>query len=92
MRTILEYALSGGKGKGNVAFYEESQFRELTTVDMNTKYATTIQFDFGLGSDGCDPAESGDDVYLSYSKNGGVTWTLIKALRKSLLERALVIR
>ena len=81
---VAEYAFGGQNGDGYVVFNELSPFRQLTTVDMNTQYATTIQFTFSLGASGCDSAESGDDVYLSYSKNGGTTWTLIQALSKIL--------
>ena len=56
-----------------------SSLRQITTVDLDTRFLTNFTFTFILGGDeGCGLAETGEDVYLSYSKNGGVTWTLIK--------------
>lgn len=54
-----------------------SSLRQIATVDLDTRYMTTFKFTFLLGGSGCDLAERGDDVYLSYSKNGGITWTQI---------------
>ena len=54
-----------------------SALRQIMTVDLDTRFLSTFQFTFVLGGAGCDAARKGQDVYLSYSKNGGVTWSQI---------------
>ena len=55
-----------------------SSLRQVTTVDLDMRLLWKFAFTFSLGGKGCNIAERGEDVYLSYSKNGGITWTLIK--------------
>jgi hypothetical protein len=56
-----------------------SSLRQVTTVDLDTRLLWKFAFTFMLGGGGdCSVATRGEDVYLSYSKNGGVTWNLIQ--------------
>ena len=81
--------IGGGLGKpcstsaGSVIVMSgASSLRQISTIDLDTRFLTTFMFTFRLGGGSCDYAERGDDVYLSYSKNGGVTWTQIKIFGK----------
>ena len=63
--------------------------RLITTIDMDARFLTTFSFTFILGGSGCETAESGEDVYLSYSINGGVTWNLLMVLGIVIVEYTL---
>ena len=60
--------------------------RLLTTIDLDTRFLTDFSFGFILGGSGCDPAESGEDVYVSFSKNAGVTWNTLKILGANVVQ------
>ncbi len=57
--------------------------RYLETCDINASPCTTIDFCLFLGNNGsggapCENVDAGDDIYLDYSTDGGVTWVPIQ--------------
>lgn len=71
----------GGSGKS--LFFTAGNWgdtsRYVTTKGVNVADGGTISFDliFGNSSNGGENADSGEDVALEYSTNGGSTWTRI---------------
>ena len=61
---------------GNAWLMNGSGTREIITRDINVSSGGTVEFRVYMsnGSDGCNAAESGEDVYLDYSIDGGTSW------------------
>jgi hypothetical protein len=60
-----------------IYFYSSGQ-RYIETNDMNLSMGGTLEFDLYIDYYYyCDPAETGDDVYLEYSTDGGNSWNIL---------------
>lgn len=61
---------------GNAWLMNGGGLREIITNDLNVSAGGTVDFRVYMsnGSDGCNAAEGGEDVYLDYSINGGASW------------------
>ncbi|XP_076045051.1 reelin-like isoform X2 [Oratosquilla oratoria] len=75
----------GVLGQGRAAVFLGEGYRGITTVDINTTDAHFLQFHFvaGMPSDvgNCPgPDQASESIYVHYSCNGGVTWTLLHTL------------
>jgi Zn-dependent metalloprotease/plastocyanin len=64
----------------NALYFDGSNNRQATTNPINTVSGGTINFylEISNGTAPCERADSGEDVVLSYSANGGITWINIK--------------
>ena len=66
---------------GNNLYFSLAGQRFAVTMDIDTRKANFIEFNFRLGSftssGGCDSSSLSDLVALMYSTDGGVTYTLI---------------
>ncbi|KAL3853203.1 hypothetical protein ACJMK2_016762, partial [Sinanodonta woodiana] len=66
---------------GNALTFHEDHLRMAVTRDIDTSMLNTIEFYFLYGCNGGDlnwPRK--ESVLLQYSKNGGITWNLLKEL------------
>ena len=57
--------------------------RLLETTDLNLTQAAYVQFTIQVGSTqtGCPrPSDSTENIFLQYSTNGGVTWTVLQTI------------
>ena len=57
---------------GSLYFYDNND-RELVTNVLNLSLGADVSFDLQMGD--CESADSGEDVVLQISNNGGYTWT-----------------
>lgn len=80
----------GANGGSATALHFDSNGgdRAATTVGFNTAPCTTLDFCLFIGNSGsggapCENADSGEDVLLEYSTNGGATWILIQTFLQS---------
>ncbi len=62
---------------GSSLFFDGIGNRSIESVDFDMSDGGSIQFEIQIsnGSQGCDGAEPGEDVFLQYSTNGGANWT-----------------
>lgn len=84
--SLIEATASGdcGTSSGNSAMHFEgvSGNREAVTIPLEISSCNKINFCLympGAGSAPCEGPDSGDDVYLDYSIDGGGTWTNIQS-------------
>ncbi|CAH1782623.1 unnamed protein product [Owenia fusiformis] len=73
---------------GKAAVFGNDGLRQITTSDINSTNSKYLQFTIRIGSmsdtSSCPPpSEMSQSVFLHYSCNGGVTWTLLKELMYS---------
>lgn len=69
---------SCGAVSGNALYFDGYPARQAVTKDVNVASGGTISFSFKLAYNSaypCEGADSGDDVLLQYSTNGGASWT-----------------
>lgn len=71
-----------GSITGDALLFDGAPDRWAETNDMNTTAGGSITFSIKIadGTAPCDNANPGEDVYLQYSNNGGVSWTNITTL------------
>lgn len=64
----------------NALYFDGSGVRAAITKPLNTNAGGNINFYLKIasGSSPCEAADAGEDITLSYSNNGGATWTIIK--------------
>lgn len=67
---------------GSSLFFNGNGNRILQSIDYNMSNGGSVQFQIQIsdGSQGCDGAEPGEDVFLQYSTNGGANWTNLTSL------------
>lgn len=73
---------SCGSYSGNTAYFYDSTARIIETYSFDLSAGGNISFKLkvGSGASPCDDAEFGDDIYLEYSINNGVSWESIATL------------
>lgn len=67
---------------GSSLFFDGNGIRTVESVDFDMTDGGSIQFQIQIsdGTQGCDGAEPGEDVFLQYSTNGGVNWSNLFSL------------
>jgi len=78
--------VSCGSMTGNALHFDGAGTREAVTNASNTTTCTSIDFCivFGTGSAPCENADTGEDVVLEYSNDGGTTWITINTYLESI--------
>jgi hypothetical protein len=84
--TIWSTVGSGSASTGNCGAlngyslqFTGSYTRYAETNDLNLSQVQSIQFGIKIGNGGlCEDVDSGEDIVLEYSNDGGSTWTLIQ--------------
>lgn len=68
-----------GSVAGDACYFEDASTRVAETPDLDVSGGGTVEFHivFGDGGSPCEDAETGEDVVLEYSTDGGGTWNLI---------------
>jgi gliding motility-associated-like protein len=71
---------------GNSLYFNDAGIRQAVTNNLNINNGGTIRFalKFGTGAAPCEDADFGEDVTLSYSTNGGGSWTNIATYYENL--------
>ena len=78
-----------GSMTGNALHFNGSTTpREAVTIPQNVSSCTSVDFCLFIGNSGsggspCENADSGEDVELQYSTNGGTTWTTIQVFNQA---------
>lgn len=67
---------------GSSLFFNGNGNRVLESIDFNMSNGGSVQFQIQIsdGSQTCDGAEPGEDVFLQYSTNGGTNWINLVSL------------
>lgn len=70
-----------GSSSGNGYYFNQAGARSVVTNPLDLSDGGTLNFDIKIsnGSDGCDDAEFGDNVVVSYSANNG-PWVVLSTL------------
>lgn len=64
----------------SVAFIGATRFLESADFDMSQGGGVTFSIQISDGANGCDGAETGENVILQFSVNGGASWTTLMTL------------
>ena len=74
-----------GSVAGDALFFNGGGTRSAETVDFNLTNGGSLSFyiKVATGTAPCDDAEIGEDIFLEYSTNGGVTWVPMATLLES---------
>ncbi|OFX22987.1 MAG: hypothetical protein A2033_13230 [Bacteroidetes bacterium GWA2_31_9] len=69
----------GANSGYNSLYFNDGSSRYAETIDLELNNTAGVEFNlkFGSGSSPCENADSGEDVVLEYSTNGGYTWTIL---------------
>ena len=78
--------LNCGSMTGNALHFDGIGLREAITNSMDLTACTSIDFCIMIGAGGapCENADAGEDVDLSYSIDGGITWVLIQKFDEAI--------
>ncbi len=65
-------------------YFSGATERYAETVDLNLTFVDEVSFQLFISyysASGCDVANSGDDIYLEYSTDAGITWNSIQTFK-----------
>lgn len=77
-------SVCGNVNSSSLAFTGNTRFLESTDFDFSQGGGVTFSIHISNGMNGCDGAETGEDVILQYSTNGGASWTTLITLFENL--------
>lgn len=68
--------------RGKALYFNDASTRKAETSNFTLNGTITIDFDIAIGGSAsdCEDADAGEDVYLEYSKDNGLTWNALLVL------------